>query len=96
MTLLPADPPTLDAYNKLFHENSRIEGFGIRGVKQVAPCPFCAAADWAEWLIIQAQEDMQKEATCKNCGRSAKFVFNDEGAGLIFELVQTGAYNSEG
>ncbi len=92
MTIQSTDPATLEDYNALFNKNSRIEGFGIEGVTQVAACPFCAAPDWAKWRIMSVQEDMQQEHKCSHCGRSAKFLMEilDGGAGHQFELVQTG------
>jgi hypothetical protein len=86
----PTDPATEEDYRALFAKNSRVEGFGIDGVTQVSPCPFCAAPDWAKWKIINVREDMQQDNTCSNCGRSAKFLIQERASGVEFELVQTG------
>jgi hypothetical protein len=84
-------PKTKEEYLERFHANERVSGHGIAEVRIHAPCPFCAAPDWSEWLIIECEQAMQKVTTCKECGRSGKFVFSVNTPGnKQFEFVQTG------
>ena len=76
-------------YLERFHRNNRVEGFGM-DVKCVVPCPFCAAADWMAWPILQVEEKMQEGATCQECKRSARAIFTYADGGKSFEIVQTG------
>ena len=87
----PSEPQSFKEYEARFARNQRITGYGIDAVKFHSPCPFCAAADYAEWLVIKAEESMQVDRTCRECGRSGKIIFlvntSDE---QRFEFVQTG------
>lgn len=83
-------PPTsADEYRVRFHRNHRVEGYGME-TTTVAPCPFCAAPDWQKWPIVTVAEAVGKEATCRECGRSAKALVKRDAHGVSFEFVQTG------
>jgi hypothetical protein len=85
-----ADPVTLDAYNRRFHANTAYHGFGL-DTEMEMPCPFCAAAHWMRVRIIEMKPAMKQGAACKECGRSARFIFEIDVPGEVqFSLVQTG------
>lgn len=77
-----------DWYQKRFAENHRIEGFGF-DVTMAMPCPFCAAADWMIFKILDSEKEMAKGAVCIECGRGAKAIFKHDQGGVHFEFVQT-------
>ncbi|MGY3278087.1 hypothetical protein [Bradyrhizobium sp. S3.7.6] len=83
------EPMNAREYNALFDANSRVEGFGME-TTQVAPCPFCAAPDWARWKIVDMDRTATKDRKCENCGRSAKVIIKRDANGVKFEIVQTG------
>lgn len=82
-------PSSMDEFSELFEKNLRIEG-NFDKVRTVLPCPFCAAPDFTTFRILTTSEDMQQEATCDVCGRSARFIVNGDASGIAAELVQTG------
>lgn len=82
-------PANIEEYNKRFHENSRVEGFGL-DVAQIFPCPFCAAPNWMTAKIIEVEDVMQREHHCCECGRSARAIIDRHPGGVSFEIVQTG------
>lgn len=84
-------PPTsISEYNRRFALNHKIEGFGITGVEQHTPCPFCAAPDFIVHKILETERAMSEGATCRECGRSAKAIIKHGDGGVQFEIVQTG------
>jgi hypothetical protein len=89
-----SEPQTMDEYNARFTENYRTEGWGIAGVTQVMPCPFCASPDWASWrifdLAVNDYADMRKSRKCAECGRSARIDVQDMGDTVTSEIIQTG------
>jgi hypothetical protein len=76
-------------YERRFAANHRIEGFGV-GVRQHMPCPFCAAADFMIVAILNPADAMARGATCRECHRSARFVFRGEPGAIAGEMVLTG------
>lgn len=86
---MTGEPKTFDEYNKRFKANQTIEGFGF-DTTMVAPCPFCAAAGWARWKIMDMDSTASKSNTCISCGRSAKAIIKRDSSGVGFEFVQTG------
>lgn len=88
-----SDPATRAEYDRLFIANTKVSGYGIEGVTQHLPCPFCATSGWASWRIIdlalQDNEPMKRTRTCQSCGRSARIdVTNLPSGGTTAELVQ--------
>jgi hypothetical protein len=83
------EPVSLEEYNRLFAQRTRIDGYGL-DVTTVIPCPFCSASDFASWRIVSCHEDMGREATCRECGRSARTLVATDGSATTGELVQTG------
>jgi len=84
------EPKNAEEYIHRFHENSKVEGYGMDTAMSVA-CPFCAAPEFMMYRILDVHEEMTKEHTCKECGRSSKAVFTTDRPGTIsFEMVQTG------
>lgn len=84
-------PPTnFEDYNRLCHERNVVDGYGMN-VSMCLACPGCAAAGFNKYRIMHSEEDMQKEATCKECGRSFKCIIThpDENETRL-EVVQTG------
>lgn len=82
-------PTNATEYLERFYANQKVSGYYTE-VKTHCPCPFCAAPDWMILRILYTQEDMQKDTTCKECGRSAKAVITTHHGGVSFEFVQTG------
>lgn len=83
------EPKSAPEYMALFQRNQKIEGFGIGNVHVHMPCPFCAAADFLVYELLEVEAAMGKGATCKQCGRGAKALYSRFGGGLSFEIVQT-------
>lgn len=82
-------PPTnMDELNARFMQNHSITGFGP-AIAISVPCPLCAAAGWAEHKLLEMQEVLSKEHTCKECGRSFKMIFDEQPHSTSFEIVQT-------
>lgn len=82
-------PPTsLDEYHRRFKANTEVSGYGIEGVTQHIPCPFCAAKDWLVVRILDFQQD--HEATCGECGRTAKITLTRNGGSTMMSVAQTG------
>jgi len=85
-----SDPETLEDYNRLFTANTGFHGFGLETEIDM-PCPFCAAPHWLRTRVVATERAMKRGATCKECGRSARFVFDiDQPTAKQFHLVQTG------
>lgn len=82
-------PSNAAEYLERFNKNQRIEGFGLE-TTCITPCPFCAAPDFARWKVLEVEDAMQKETTCRECGRSAKAIFTRTPSSVAFEIVQTG------
>lgn len=84
------EPKDLEEYFKRFAANQRIEGYGITGVTMSLPCPFCAAADFITYKVIEVEAALKKGATCKECGRTAAAIFKRTPGEVAFNIVQTG------
>jgi hypothetical protein len=84
-----AEPLNALEYLKRFHENQKIDGYGIGNVHVHVPCPFCAAADFVVHEMLEVEVAMQKGAVCKECGRGARAVFERRPGMISFEFVQT-------
>lgn len=78
-----SDPATLDEYNARATRNQRVSGYGANVVTHF-PCPGCAAPDWLKFPITAAlngYKDVQRPATCTECGRTFRFAVTVEGGG---------------
>lgn len=87
------DPATLEQYNLLCLQNTKVTGFGFE-TKTILPCPGCAAAGWMEFPVtagLNDYVDIQEPKTCAECGRTFKFVVvqGDDGS-TQSTFVQTG------
>lgn len=82
-------PTTHEEYLARTHANTKITGYGME-VRSHYPCPFCAAPNWAEHLLMEMKEVMSKPHICSECGRSAKLIFTEAPGSTSFEMVQTG------
>lgn len=86
------DPPDKATYERLYHQNTKIEGFGME-VRQVLACPFCCAPGFMTLWVIKnggPSAGLEKGATCEMCKRGAKgIVEHTPGGGTKFEIVQT-------
>lgn len=91
-------PTTSEEYLARFHENHRVDGYGV-DVHQVIPCPWCAAPDFqtlypAGGIITGDRPDidtqMETVCTCAECGRSGRALVSRDPGGVSFEYVQTG------
>ena len=64
-------PQTKEEFERLFHQNQNITGFGIETTMHM-PCPFCAAADWNVFRVIDSQEALAKRSHCSTCKRTVQ------------------------
>jgi hypothetical protein len=76
-------------YDRMSFENMIIEGFGLDVTQSVA-CPFCAAANFMKFKVLEVEEAMQRSHMCGECGRSAKAIVKRDANGVAFEIVQCG------
>lgn len=84
-----SDPATLEDYQRRCLDNMKFEGLG-HYVTARAPCPFCGAADFAVYPVVDTERAIQLENSCSDCGRSAKAIATRDRGGVSFEFVQTG------
>lgn len=84
-----AEPTNMDEYEKRLKLGEMVTGYGLDTAMTV-PCPFCAAPEWLKFNILEVEKGMAQGATCKECGRSARAIFDRGRSGVSFELVQTG------
>lgn len=82
-------PNSVSEYNRRFALNHKIDGFGLIGVEQHYPCPFCAAPDFIVSKILETEIKLAEGATCRECKRGAKALFDRSLGGVRFEIVQT-------
>lgn len=84
------DPASQDDFNTKYMAAHKVTGYGAE-VATHFPCPFCAAPGFQVAPILDVQGAIAKEATCKACGRSGKWVYYPTPAGSsAFTFVQTG------
>lgn len=89
------EPATKEEYERRYMENYRVEGYGIEGVTNHFPCPFCAAPDWHVVRIIDFGVPPgegtyhSKPIECQACGRSARYASQRTGGGVTMGMVQT-------
>jgi hypothetical protein len=83
------EPKSREEWEKRFHENQKISGFGMATTMHM-PCPFCAAPDFAVYRIIDTEDALVDGAVCKECTRGAAIVFSvNTPSDKQFEMVQT-------
>jgi hypothetical protein len=84
-----AEPRTQQEYETRYFRNLRITGFGIHGVTNHFPCPFCGAADWYSVRVIDFGPPAEPGRytddphVCEECRRSARHVIVREDDGTI-------------
>lgn len=79
---------TKEEYEKRYHDNYRLEGFGL-DMKVHQPCPFCAASDFHVYRLDQLQEVTSKETICKECGRGFRVDWKNDPTTTTGAFVQT-------
>lgn len=79
----------LEEYTRLAHERAKVSGLGV-DTSMTLPCFFCAAEDFVTYKILEMEKVMSEPHKCKECGRSAKLIFEQLPSGVSFECVQTG------
>lgn len=83
-------PNGMRAYVKRFHANEYLTGHG-ESTTTHCPCPFCGAIDWLAMPILKTKEALSTGATCGECGRSAKAIFDPiKPHEIKYVMVQTG------
>jgi hypothetical protein len=82
-------PTNADEYLKRVKENQSLSGHGADTTLHM-PCPFCGAAEFMTYAIGAMEAVTGKGATCKECGRSARFLYEHHHDRASFEIVQTG------
>ena len=81
---------TKEQYEARCVENSKVSGYGIEGMTIHVPCPFCAAPDWLSYTLPTMHEVLGEGATCKECGRGARVLFDNRTPNVSrFGFVQT-------
>jgi hypothetical protein len=89
-------PPTnLAEYFERFAKNQKITGQGIGNVWMHIPCPFCAAADFMVYEIMDSENALRTGAKCKECERALGIgvqpvLHNGVEVGKSFVFAQTG------
>lgn len=81
-------PASFQEYLARFHANTQASGFGLDTTSHI-PCPFCAAADFLVARLLDFEDAMKRETTCRECGRSGKNLFTYTATAKSFEFVQT-------
>lgn len=79
----------IDEFNKKWHDNYKVEGFGIEGMTVSFPCPFCAEPGFAQYKLMDMEKVMSKGNVCEYCKRGMKAVFVATEHGVQIEQVQT-------
>ena len=87
-------PKTKEDYDKKYHDNMKITGFGLETGMEL-PCPFCAAPGFMTYKILHVEEEMKKEHICQACNRGVAAIFTHFNGGKSFEFVQTCGADSE-
>lgn len=83
-----AEPTTREEYEARYLENYQVTGYGVEGVTNHFPCPFCAAPDWYVVRVVDFGEPTDP-IDCKACGRAARFWVNREGGTTTMGMFQT-------
>jgi hypothetical protein len=83
-----SEPATVEEYAERYHASWRVSGYGIEGVTNHFPCPFCAAPDWLVVRVIDFEQTTDP-IECSECGRSARHVFDRGDGGVLMSVVQT-------
>lgn len=85
-----ADQTTIEEFNEAQNTNARIDGRGF-DVTMHTPCPFCSAAGFRSYKIIDANKEHDVEVVCKSCGRGAKLLIGhtEDGLTSTIRMVQT-------
>jgi hypothetical protein len=84
-----APPTNMQEFEALYLTNHQITGYGLDGVTQHFPCPFCAAPEWYVVPLSDFNQD-SPNLKCDDCGRSAQYQFARADGGAAMEIVQTG------
>lgn len=82
------EPRTEDEYNRRFRANTEYFGIGIE-TGMTVPCPFCAAANFVSYKIIEVELTLSEEHICRECKRGSKSIFSTIDGSKSFEMVQT-------
>lgn len=77
-----------DEYEAAYMRNLRLTGYGIE-VTHHFPCPFCAMPNWYVVKLIDFAQSTDS-IECRNCERSARFIYRSFRDGSSISLVQTG------
>jgi hypothetical protein len=85
---------TLDEYNRIQQERSKIDGFGF-DVTVTSPCPFCCAPDFNTYKALEVEKQSGKEVVCKSCGRGIMHLMKHDAHGTTIEMVQTRGSDSD-
>jgi hypothetical protein len=85
-----SEPASMAEHSAKTIANSVVTGWGIDGVTNHTPCPFCAEPEWLVFRVIDTEEAIKRDTICQHCGRSAKALVRRDTSGVSFEIVQTG------
>lgn len=81
-------PNSLSEYQERVITNTKIDGFGIE-TNCTIPCPFCAAPDFLNYKVLDADKMLLEPQTCKECNRGCKIIKEVKPGSIEFEFVQT-------
>jgi hypothetical protein len=65
------EPKSLEEFDRRFAANTRFEGSGME-TTMCLPCPFCAAADFVKFALLDMSEIVKLEQVCKECDRGCQ------------------------
>jgi hypothetical protein len=82
-------PTSVQEYLDRYALNQIVTGYGLDTTTHV-PCPFCAAPEFMAMKVLETEPVLAAGATCRECGRSAKAIFQRDASSVQFEIVQTG------
>lgn len=82
------EPKNIIEYNARQFENMRIEGVGVE-VTIHMPCPFCGAKNFLSYRVLDVEEGLSRGATCQDCRRGLRAIFNRTLNNTAFRFVQT-------
>lgn len=84
------DPKTKAEFDARYDENAYIEGEGMESEAHL-PCPFCAAPDFVQFRMLDAEMIAKLERVCRECSRGVVLEIKPiaKGTGVRWEFVQT-------
>lgn len=88
-----SEPTTAEEYRIRFDGNAWLEDYGLESAVHL-PCPFCAAADFVVYKLLEAEMITRLEHVCRECSRGVRLLLRPirgpgGAVGVSYEFVQT-------